>query len=91
MVIVFVILTGLGMIALIKDATMTVLVMELANKFCQGLEFKGFVCVRQDISEILALPGRAKMTAQILACVLTEHAHVMWASVGMIALSLLSR
>ena len=91
MVIVFVILTGLGMIALIKDATMIVLVMELANKFCQRLEFKGFVYVRQDISEILALPGRAKMTAQILACALTEHARVIWASVGMIALSLLSR
>jgi len=91
MVIVFVILIGLGMIAQIKDATMIVLVMELANKLCRSLESKEFVYVKQDMLEILALPWRAPMTAQIMVCALTEHARVIRASVEMIALSLLNR
>jgi hypothetical protein len=91
MVTVFVIITGLGMIAQIKDATMTVLDMELVNNFWQSLDFKGFAHVKQDMLEILVFPGRAQMTAQILVYARMEHAHVTWASVGRIALSLLSR
>jgi hypothetical protein len=91
MEIVFVILTGLDMIARFEDAIMIVLVMELANKFLQNLEFKGAVHAKQDILVILALSGRAQMIVQISVPAQTEHAFVIKALVVMTALSLRNR